>query len=91
MNTSIELFRKAVLAAEGCEEFEFSEVVESHEPMSNFRPVDVMSEKAAGAESQTEFGLVVKRKGVQRGKGNPRETMFLMRDESRDITLIGWA
>ena len=66
------------------------DIVETHEPIDNFRPVDVMTDKKAGREFQTPYGLVVIRKNVQRAKGRQRETMYLMRDESRDMTLIGW-
>lgn len=68
-----------------------AEVVETHEPVENFRPLDVMSGKLAGTESETPYGRVVVRKGVQRAKGEPRRTMFIGRDESRDMTLIGWS
>lgn len=58
--------------------------------IDNFRPVDVMSKKKAGREVDTPYGLVVIRKNVQRRKGASRETMYLFRDESRDLTLVGW-
>ena len=66
-----------------------SEIVETHEPISNFRPVDVMSGKAAGEESVTKFGPVVIRRGVQKAKGQPRQTMFLASGED-GVTLVGW-
>lgn len=67
-----------------------NEVVETAEAIDNFRPVDVMSNKKAGREEMTPYGLVVIRKNVQRSKGAARETMYLFRDESRDLTLVGW-
>jgi hypothetical protein len=66
------------------------EIVETHEPVENFRPVDVMSGKAAGREYTTEFGTVVVRKNVKRAHSRKSETMYLMRDEQRDLTLVGW-
>ena len=67
-----------------------NEVVETAEPIDNFRPVDVMTDKKAGREVGTPYGTVVIRKNVQRAKGSPRETMYLFRDEARDLTLVGW-
>lgn len=67
-----------------------NEVVETAEAIDNYRPVDVMSGKKAGREVITPYGLVVIRKNVQRSKGSARETMYLFRDESRDMTLVGW-
>ncbi len=66
------------------------EVIESAEPVDNFRPRDVMSNKKSGREVMTPYGLVVIRRNVQRSKGAARETMYLFRDESRDMTLVGW-
>lgn len=63
-----------------------NEVVETHEPVEHFRPVDVMTQKMAGREEQTPFGVVVVRKGVV--KHGRKHTMFLFREG--DLTLVGW-
>lgn len=68
-----------------------AEVVETHEPVESFRPLDVMSGKLAGTETVTPHGTVIVRKGVQRAKGEARRTMFIGRDETSDMTLIGWS
>lgn len=94
--TNFTTFEKAAFYAVESRELEddcdnlLNEVVETAEPIDNFRPVDVMSNKKAGREELTPYGLVVIRKNVQRAKGQPRETMYLFRDESRDLTLVGW-
>jgi hypothetical protein len=67
-----------------------NEIVETHQPINDFRPEDVMSGKRAGREESTPYGQVVIRKNVQRAKGMPRETMYLFRDEANDMTLVGW-
>ena len=72
------------------EEPSLSEIVETHEPIDNFRPVDVMSNKKAGEEVKTKFGLVVIRRNVQKSKGQPRTDMFLAQGEN-GVTLVGWA
>lgn len=66
-----------------------SEIVETHEPISAFRPVDVMSGKAAGKEIATRFGPVVVRRNVQKAKGQTRQTMFIAAGED-GVTLVGW-
>ena len=65
-----------------------NEVVETAEPVDNFRPIDVITGKKAGREVQTPYGVVIVRPRVQRAAGCPRETMYLFRDA--DITLVGW-
>lgn len=71
------------------EEPSLSEIVETHEPIDHFRPVDVMTQKKAGEEIKTKFGPVVVRRGVQKQKGAPRQTMFLAAGEN-GVTLVGW-
>ena len=89
------LHRAACVAVEGAVYEEviediIYEIIETHEPVENFRPVDVMSGKAAGREYTTEFGTVVVRKNVKRAHGRKSESMYIMRDDARDVTLIGW-
>lgn len=66
-----------------------SEIVETHEPIDNFRPVDVMTGKKVGQEFATPYGPVVIRRGVQQFKGAPRKTMFLAAGAD-GVTLVGW-
>jgi len=48
-----------------------NEVVETAEAIDNFRPVDVMSNKKAGREEMTPYGLVVIRKTCSAARGLP--------------------
>lgn len=95
MNNFTNFEKAAFFAVEGreleddCDNL-LNEVVETAEPVDNFRPVDVMSNKKAGREEKTPYGIIVIRKNVQRAKGRQRETMYLFRDEEHNITLVGW-
>jgi hypothetical protein len=65
------------------------EVVETHEPVSHFRPVDVMTQKAAGEEVNTPYGVVVVRKNVMNHAEKKKMTMFLAARHD-GVTLVGW-
>jgi hypothetical protein len=65
------------------------EVVETHEPVGHFRPVDVMTQKAAGEEVNTPYGLVVVRRKVLHPGEKKKMTMFLA-TRADGVTLVGW-
>lgn len=65
------------------------EIIETHEPVSDFRPEDVISGKLAGNEYKSIHGVVVERSKMKRVKGEQRHSMYIWRDEAAGVTFVG--